>query len=112
MEEGRWTKHKILYNCHPPNFKSFAESARKGNEESIVAFNPGVKVPVISLTEYEDYTAGEISNALPVSGIEPWVIPLSRFIKNAQYHILTFLGGCWGRGNSRFSNEFVISYNI
>jgi len=80
-----------MYNFpDPPNFKSFAESSRKGNPESVVAFNPGVKVPVISLTEYEDYTAGEISNALPVSGIEPSVIPLGRFIKNAQYHSYFF----------------------
>jgi len=100
-----------MYNFpDSPNFKSFAESARKGNSESIVAFNPGVKIPVISLTEYGDYTAGEISNDLPVSGIEPCVIPLTRFIKNAQYHILTFLGGCWSKGTPRFPNEFVISY--
>ncbi|MGC9066230.1 MAG: hypothetical protein ACP5JO_06340, partial [Candidatus Ratteibacteria bacterium] len=100
-----------MYNFQePPNFKSFAESTRKGNKDSIVAFNPGVKVPVVSLTEYEDYTAGEIAGALPVSGNEPCVIPLKRFVKNVQYHILTFLGGCWGRGEPRFSDEFVIGY--
>lgn len=100
-----------MYNFpDPPNFKSFADTARIGNPESIVAFNPGVKVPVISLTEYEDYTAGEISNAFPVNGIEPCVIPLSRFVKGAQYHILTFIGGCWGRGKPRFSENFLIAY--
>ncbi|MCS7180424.1 MAG: hypothetical protein NZ891_03630, partial [bacterium] len=100
-----------MYNFpEPPNFKSFAESARKGNPESIVAFNAGVKVPVVSLTEYEDYTAGEIDGALPVSGIEPSVIPLKRFLNNAQFHILTFIGGCWGKGEPRFPDEFLISY--
>ena len=108
--DGCYYSDKMYNFPDPPNFKSFAESARKGNKESIVAFNPGVKIPVISLTEYGDYTAGEISNDLPVSGIEPCVIPLTRFIKNAQYHILTFLEGCWSKGTPRFPNEFVISY--
>ncbi|MCL5408579.1 MAG: alpha-L-fucosidase [Candidatus Omnitrophica bacterium] len=97
-----------MYN-HPdaPNFKSFAESAKSGNKDSIVAFNPGVKIPVISFTEYEDYTAGEISHALPV--FYRW-LPLSRFIKNVQFHILTFLGDDWGRGNVRFSKELITGY--
>ena len=109
--DGCYYSDKMYNFDSPPNFKSFAESTRKGNKESIVAFNPGVKVPVISLTEYEDYTAGEISNSLPVNGIEPCVIPLGRFIKNAQYHILTFLGGCWGKSEKpRFPDELVIGY--
>ncbi|MCM8830442.1 MAG: hypothetical protein NC824_05535 [Candidatus Omnitrophica bacterium] len=108
--DGCYYSDKMYNFPDEPNFKSFAESARSGNLDSIVAFNPGVKVPIISLTEYEDYTAGEIAGALPVNGIEPCVIPLGRFIKNAQYHILTFIGGCWARGSPRFTDEFLISY--
>lgn len=108
--DGCYYADKMYKDENEPNFKSFSESARYGNDERIVAFNPGVKVPIISLTPYEDYTAGEIAGALPVNGIEPCVIPLSRFIGNAQYHILTFLGGCWGKGKPRFPHLFVKSY--
>ncbi|MGC8977361.1 MAG: hypothetical protein ACP5OB_07040 [Candidatus Ratteibacteria bacterium] len=108
--DGCYYSDKMYNFQEPPNFKSFADAARKGNKNSIVAFNPGVKIPVISLTEYEDYTAGEIAGALPVSGTEPCVIPLKRFINNAQFHILTFIGGCWGRGEPRFPDDFLIIY--
>ncbi|HEX2999482.1 MAG TPA: hypothetical protein VHR86_04515, partial [Armatimonadota bacterium] len=58
-----------------PNFRSFAEAMKAGNPDSIVAFNPGVKVPVISHTPYEDYTAGEIANAFPLNMDSLWNKP-------------------------------------
>jgi hypothetical protein len=89
---------------HPdaPNFASFAAALRAGNPEAIVAFNPGVIVPVITQTECEDYTAGEISDAFPVCP--------GRWVKQAQYHILSYLGESWSRGKPRFADEFVIGY--
>lgn len=90
---------------HPdePNFRSFAAALKAGNPESIVAFNPGLIVPVISMTEYEDYTAGEIADAFPVCP--------GRWVNGAQYHILSYLGETWGnKGQPRFSDEFVIGY--
>jgi len=86
----------------PPNFESFAQAAKAGNPGSIVAFNPGVRVPVTSLTEYEDYTAGEISTVFPVAR---GPIP-----EKVQYHILTYLGATWGGGKPRFCTEFVVGY--
>ena len=86
----------------PPNFQSFASALKAGNPESIVAFNPGVIIPVISLTEYEDYTAGETRRAFPVCR--------KRWLKGAQYHTLNYLGKDWGRGPRRFLDEFVIGY--
>ncbi len=85
-----------------PNFDSFAKALKAGNPNSIIAFNPGVIVPVISLTEYEDYTAGEISDAFPVCP--------GRWNNGAQYHILSYLGNRWGGGEPRFPNEFVLGY--
>ena len=32
-----------------------------GNSRAIVAFNPGIKVPVVCHTRHEDYTAGEVA---------------------------------------------------
>jgi hypothetical protein len=92
-------------NRHPdaPNFRSFAAAAKAGNPDSLVAFNPGVLVPIISLTEHEDYTAGEISGAFPVCP--------GRWVGGAQYHILSYLGSNWCRGDEpRFPDEFVIGY--
>ncbi|MBI5092638.1 MAG: alpha-L-fucosidase [Candidatus Hydrogenedentes bacterium] len=89
---------------HPdaPNFASFAAAARAGNPDSIVAFNPGVVDPVISLTKYEDYTAGEINDAEKVK------CP-GRFVDGAQFQILSFLGPNWGQSPPRYPNETVIA---
>jgi len=83
----------------PPNFASFAAALRAGNPEAIVAFNPGVRVPVIVHTKYEDYTAGEVN--LPQLPQAVAACP-GRWIKRdrarIQFHILTFLGQSWCRG--------------
>jgi len=106
--DGCYYSDKMYNFPEPPNFKSFADALRSGNKDSIIAFNPGIKIPVISLTEYEDYTAGEIANGFPV--FYKWV-PFTRFINNAQFHILTFLGDIWGLGEEpRFPKELIISY--
>jgi hypothetical protein len=85
-----------------PNFESFAAALKAGNADSLVAFNPGVTVPVVSVTEYEDYTAGEISDSLPICP--------GRWINKAQYHILSYLGDFWSDGHPRFSDELVRYY--
>jgi hypothetical protein len=89
---------------HPdaPNFRSFAGALKAGNPASIVAFNPGVLLPVISHSEDEDYTAGEISDAFPVCP--------GRWVSGAQYHILSYLGDWWGGGSPRFTDDFVRAY--
>jgi len=100
--DGCYFADEMYRHKESPNFESFAKALKAGNPDSIVAFNPGVKVPVISHTEYEDYTAGEISNAFPVC-------PGSE-INGVQYHILSFLGESWGKPPLRFPDEFVIGY--
>jgi hypothetical protein len=91
-----------------PNFRSFAAALKAGNPDSIVAFNPGIEVPVVSITEYEDYTAGEICTALPV--FDKYRGDINRWVDGAQYHILSFLGSGWGAGSPRFPDEFVIGF--
>jgi len=100
--DGCYFAGAMYRHPEPPNFESFAAALKTGNRDAIVAFNPGVKVPVISLTEHEDYTAGEISDAFPVCP--------GRWVDGAQYHILSYLGGNWARGPPRFVDEFVVGY--
>ena len=90
-----------------PNFASFAAALKAGNPHSIVAFNPGVRVPVICHSEHEDYTAGEIAEALPTCPGR-WV---ERHGHKAQYHILSYLGTTWCRGERpRFPDDLAATY--
>ncbi len=83
-----------------PNFASFAAALRAGNPEAIVSFNPGVCVPVVVHTQYEDYTAGEVNLQQLPQAVE--TLPgrwLEREGVKVQAHILTFLGESWCRGD-------------
>lgn len=90
----------------PPNFETLAAALRTGNPDAILAFNPGVKIPVICHTVREDYTAGEVSRALPACP-GAWV---EKDGHQARYHILSFLGDFWCRGEPRFPDELVVGY--
>ncbi len=94
-----------------PNFASFARAMKAGNPQAIVAFNPGVHVPVICLTGCEDYTAGEVNLPQLAKAVE--TCP-GRWIQceahKAQYHILTYLGQSWCQGDRpQLSDEQIIA---
>lgn len=102
---------------HPdePNFRSFATALRAGNPDSIIGFNFGTVGSiwadgsgryVLSLTEEEDYTAGEQDRALPLCP-GPWVDLNSH---RARWHVLTYLGEDWGSGQPRFPTELAVGY--
>jgi alpha-L-fucosidase len=90
---------------HPqaPNFASFAGAARAGNRDSLVAFNPGVLNPIITLTPEEDYTAGEINEPDKVVCAGRWVGP-------AQFQMLSYLGPSWCQKPPRFKAEQVVAF--
>lgn len=90
----------------PPNFQTLAAALRAGNPDAIVAFNTGVKTPVIRNTIHEDYTAGEISRALPVCPGPT----LDLDGHPAQYHLLSYLGQNWCLGDPRFPDDLVKGY--
>jgi hypothetical protein len=106
--DGCYHADDMYRHDESPNFRSFAAALKAGNPDSIVAFNPGIEVPVVSITEYEDYTAGEICTALPV--FDKYRGDINRWVDGAQYHILSFLGSGWGAGSPRFPDEFVIGF--
>ncbi len=107
--DGCYNADVMYRQPEAPNFASFAAALKAGNPDSLVAFNPGVKVPVICHSEHEDYTAGEISDAFPAPTMygHPQLGPT---VDGAQYHLLTYLGCGWGQGEPRFPDEFVIGY--
>ncbi|MEO6876172.1 MAG: hypothetical protein ABI222_15250, partial [Opitutaceae bacterium] len=101
---------------HPdaPNYRSFAEALKAGNPDSLVSFNNGLRLPLYSITEYEDFTPGEIERELPVA---PGCLPdysrlenFSRFHHGPQLHVLTIMGEWWGKGPLRFPDELTIGY--
>lgn len=108
--DGCYHADRMYRHTDAPNFGSFAAAMKTGNPDSIVAFNPGVRVPITPMCDQEDYTAGEINGALPTPVAPPWHDPIERFIKGAQYHILTIQGGYWGRGEPQFSDETFVGY--
>jgi hypothetical protein len=105
--DGCYFADAMYRHTDEPNFRSFTAALKAGNCDSIVAYNSGVITPVISITEYEDYTAGEINNAFPV---ESTIMPISRFVDGAQYHILSFLGQTWGSTTPRFKSYFPAAF--
>ena len=83
-----------------PNFNSFSAAAKSGNPEAIVCYNKGLNNP-FTTSKYEDYTAGEVGENLPVS-----------FAPNldSKLHVLTYMGEYWGKGKPRFSPSFIAAY--
>jgi len=90
-----------------PNLRTYAAALRAGNPDTILAFNPGVRTPVIHYSDHEDYTAGEISTALPECP-GPFVAGPSGHAD--RYHVLSYLGAYWCRGAPRFPEDLVCGY--
>ena len=106
--DGCYHKEERFPENEEPNFKTFTNALRSGNPDAIVALNPGIEVPVISCSEYEDYTTGEVTASLPLLG--SLHVPMQRFLNGKQYHILTYLGESWMKGKPRFNANMVAGY--
>ena len=104
--DGCYFPNSMYRSPEAPNFASFAAAARAGNPDAIVAFNPGVIYRILSLTPYEDFTAGEID--------KPELVTVRRSAEGkmdgVQIHMLSYLGETWGAGAPRFSADQVIEY--
>jgi hypothetical protein len=105
--DGCYFPTTMYRSGQPPNFASFAAAARSGNPGSILAFNPGVVYRILSITPYEDFTAGEID--------KPDLLLIRRAVNGkvdgTQIHMLSYLGQKWGMGSPRFTAEQVVSYS-
>jgi hypothetical protein len=104
--DGCYFPNSMYRSAEPPNFASFAAAARAGNPEAALAFNPGVVYRMLSLTPYEDFTAGEID--------KPELAAIRRAaggkIDGTRIHMLSYLGETWGKGAPRFTAAQVIAY--
>jgi len=108
--DGCYFADEMYRHKDEPNFKSFAAALKAGNHQSIVAFNPGVD-KVICMSQYEDYTAGELSCVLPVSKRNWPPTPIDGEVDGAQWHTLNYLGTFWRQGKTpRFPDSLVIAY--
>ena len=105
--DGCYFPNSMYRSPEPPNFASLAAAARAGNPASVVAFNPGVVYRIISVSPFEDYTAGEID--------QPDRLTIRRAsegkVDGAQIHVLSYLGKTWGQGDPRFSVEQIITWS-
>jgi alpha-L-fucosidase len=95
-----------------PNFASFARALRAGNPQAIVAFNPGVLVPVVAHSKFEDYAAGEIDHDHLSQAVATC---RGRWLHcegaQVQFHILTFLGKTWcGGDRPQWPDDTIIGY--
>lgn len=88
-----------------PNFHSLAAALRSGNPEAVLTFNTGTDTPFLMETEECDYTAGEVSDRLP--------LPTGREMQNAggrRLHVMSYLGEAWGQGSPRFPAALAAGY--
>ncbi len=105
--DGCYFHEKMYAGDMEPNFKTFAQALRAGNSSRILAFNAGTDKPFSRLTKEQDYTAGEVSTAFPVSN--KWNT-LESVASGQQLHLLSYLGSWWGEGEPRFDDQFVMGY--
>jgi Alpha-L-fucosidase len=104
--DGCYWPNTMYRRAAAPNFESFAAAARAGNPSSAVAFNPGVVRRLLSVTPFEDYTAGEQT--------DPALAEIRRaeggLVDGAQVHVLSYLGATWGMGEPRFTSAQVVEF--
>ena len=82
--EGWWLDNN---NQDPALQKLLAEACRVGNPQALVAFSPPHGPQRNSA--YDDYTAGDTHDLSTVTCT-------GRFVQDAQWQVLTYLGHSWG----------------
>ena len=90
----------------PYNWNTWAKACRAGNPNSILAFNPGTDITKAfeSLTEQQDYTAGEQNSFALTPKDNPATDEL-------QWHLLAHLGTYWAKADGpQNSDRWMIDY--
>jgi alpha-L-fucosidase len=105
-----------MYRGEAPNFATLAAAARAGNPDSAVAFNPGQYYPVYSMTEQQDYVAGEVKE-MTLDLVKEARLSLADgaydgAFDGVQLHVLGYMGDTWGRGKPRFDAATVAEHTL
>ena len=92
--DGCWGQKEQYAHPDAPNWESYANAARAGNPDALLAFNPGWVdygngFGPLFRNGGEDYIAGEIN--------DPQVLPApdGRFLDGVQYHLLSYQSHGW-----------------
>jgi hypothetical protein len=120
--DGAYHRKERYPEDDPPNLRTLAQSLRCANPDAIIAFNSGANALVVSYTQHEDFTSGEMIGNLPVCEMgfyqrfvgdklpEADYGPVRRWINGRQYHMLNFLGSEWGKGPPRLGADLAAAY--
>ncbi|MEI6519058.1 MAG: hypothetical protein WCO98_03310 [bacterium] len=115
--DGAYAPKERYPENEEPNYNSYKKALRAGNPDAIISFNTGVRVPVVTSSIYDDYTAGELTGDLPVGGFgfgdnPEWCNngPIKPFVNQARYHVFNFLGPWWSASPPRFPTELIVGY--
>jgi hypothetical protein len=90
----------------PFNWHTWADAARAGNPNRLLAFNKGTSIENAfgALTDEQDYTAGERNGFDLVPEDAPAPLGL-------QWHLLAYMGANWGqKGGPTKSDAWMIDY--
>ena len=79
-----------------------AKGLRAGYPDRIIAFNPGVDPQVNAYSTHEDFTCGEQNSFSDM--------PVSRFLKGEQWHLLSYMGTGWGHPGSQYTKRDLADY--
>jgi hypothetical protein len=103
--KGWWVDGAYAFIGYNDSSLSVLSKALKaGNKNAIIAFNQAPRPEVTYYSKLDDYTAGEMYTIAS--------LPEKRFLQQAQWHALTFLGKDWGQPGLRFTNAEVEKYII
>ena len=91
-----------LYNPSFHDFKALTESAKRGNVNSIIASNAGVKR--FSYNPYDDYMAGEQQD------LSTDIYSKGRWTKGMQNQLLTPMGKNWMQGGAKYTDNQLVDF--
>jgi len=82
----------------------YSQALKAGNQNSIIAFNPGhEQLKRKRTSDYDDYTAGEFNDLLAPQCLNRWT-------DGIQWHELSFLCENWGNGEINYSEKQIIDH--
>ncbi len=90
----------IGYN--EPRWRMLAQGIKAGNPHAIIALNNPAMSYANSSTDCDDFTTGEVNEFTD--------IPDDRWRDGKQFHVLSYLGGDWGRPGCRYDLAFLADY--